>query len=206
MSSYNFISFGTTDLSAPLVVLLHGRGANETSLTDLARKLNPEHRVISLRGPIQLAPSSYTWFQNRGIGRPIPESLRQSLDWFYGFYESANSEASPVAVIGFSGGAAFAGAIALDKKIPLAGSAILYGTVPFDAGLLTENNSLSGAQIFAAQGTRDEVMPPELMEKTWKYLHTESGATLEALKSNGGHEITPDVAAHLKTWIDRVVE
>ncbi|MDA8195998.1 MAG: serine esterase [Actinomycetota bacterium] len=204
MANFTYEKFGNTEPSAPLIVLLHGRGANELSLFGLAKEIDPRFRVISLRGPIELAPNSFTWFQNRGIGRPIPESLRQSLNWFYQFCEIENPLQRPVTVVGFSGGAAFAGAIALDRLTPLAGAAILYGTIPFDAGLPVEKDSLREVQVFVAQGKSDSVMPPELMERTWEYLHSESGSNLEAHKSDGGHEITADIVDHLNSWIASV--
>ena len=205
MEESNFINFGVKETSAPLIVMMHGRGSNEESLANLAHSISSKNRIISLRGPIQLGPDSYTWFQNRGIGRPIPESLRQSLEWFYKFINSENSKGSPTALVGFSGGAAFAGAVALDKRINLSGTAILYGTIPFNAGLATEEASLANQKIFVAQGSDDKVMPADLMTKTWNYLHNESGAELEAHRSLGGHEITSDVAINLNKWINRVI-
>ena len=43
----------------------------------------------------------------------------------------------PVVLVGFSGGAAFAGGLLLDDPPRYAGAAILYGTLPFDAGVPT---------------------------------------------------------------------
>ncbi len=206
MNDNNFLNFGVEETSAPLIVMLHGRGTNEASLANLATSISSQYRIISLRGPIELGPSSYTWFQNRGIGRPIPESLRQSLEWFYKFIDSKNPNGSPIAVVGFSGGAAFAGAVALDKRVSLSGTAILYGTIPFDAGLSTEKDSLAHQRIFVAQGIDDSVMPTDLMTRTWDYLHNDSGAELEAHRSQGGHEITPEVAIQLDKWINNIID
>ena len=41
----------------------------------------------------------------------------------------------PVVLVGFSGGAAFAGGLALDDPARFSGVAVLHGTLPFDAGL-----------------------------------------------------------------------
>ena len=43
----------------------------------------------------------------------------------------------PVVLVGFSGGAAFAGGLLLDDPRRYAGAAVLYGTLPFDAGVPT---------------------------------------------------------------------
>lgn len=205
MTDFRYLKFGTTDPSAPLIILLHGRGANEASLSGLASSLDSKYRIISLRGPIELSQNSYTWFENRGIGRPIPDSLRLSLEWFYQFINVENPQKRPVVIVGFSGGAAFAGALALDKRLPLTGVAILYGTVPFDAGLAIEKGSLKGLDVFVAQGNNDTVMPIDLMTRTWNYLLEDSDANVESNRSNGGHEITPEVASKLSDWIKNII-
>jgi predicted esterase len=66
-----------------------------------------------------------------------------------------------VVLIGFSGGAAFAGGLVLDEPARYAGAAILYGTLPFDAGLAPTPARLAGLPVFVAQGEHDTVIPSE---------------------------------------------
>src|SRR5262245_31608364 len=67
------------DAAAPLVVLLHGRGSRETDIIDLAEALPPELGYAAVRAPLAEGPG-FAWFANRGIGRPVPESLRATMD------------------------------------------------------------------------------------------------------------------------------
>ena len=194
---------GSRESEAPLVVLLHGRGSNETEMAALAASLPPELAYASLRGPVVLGPSQFTWFENRGIGRPVPESLRQSLDWFREWTDEVAST-RPVTLVGFSGGCAFAGAAVLDDPAYFAGAALLYGTIPFDAGVPTTPGRLAGVNILYAQGRDDAVMPAELMSASWHYLHEESGAALVASRLAGGHAISPEVHGQLVDFLRRV--
>ena len=82
----------------------------------------------------------------------------------------------PVVLVGFSGGAAFAGGLLLDDPTRYAGAAILYGTLPFDAGVPTTPARLAGVPVFVAHGDADTVIPRELLDRTWHYLLGESGA------------------------------
>ena len=73
----------------------------------------------------------------------------------------------PVIVVGFSGGAAFAGGLILDDPARYAGAAILYGTLPFDAGVPTTPGRLTDLPVLVAHGDADVVIPGELLERTW---------------------------------------
>jgi len=204
VSDVNVVWSGSLSDGAPVVVLLHGRGSNEHEMAAVAAQLPSHVAVAALRGPVVLGPSKFTWFENRGIGRPIPESLRSSLDWFRRWLDDAVAH-RPVALVGFSGGTAFAGAGVLDDPSRFAGAALLYGTIPFDAGVATTPGRLAGVNILYAQGIDDPVMPPALMERTWEYLTEESGALLETYRTTGGHAIAPEVLVALTDWLERVL-
>jgi len=204
MTTVNVLWSGATTVDAPVVVLLHGRGSNEREMAGLAAQLSARFAVASVRGPVMLGPTQFTWFENRGIGRPLPESLRSSLAWFRTWLDETLAS-RPVALVGFSGGTAFAGACVLDDPARFAGAALLYGTIPFDAGVATTPERLRGVNILHAQGLDDDVMPRDLMAHTWQYLHEESGATLETYRTTGGHAIAPEVLAALGTWLDQVL-
>ena len=144
-----------------------------------------------MRAPITEG-GGYAWFANRGIGRPVAESLRDTMDWFRGWLDEAAPDGRPVVLVGFSGGAAFAGGLVLDDPSRYAGAAILYGTLPFDAGLATDPGRLANLPAFVAQGDGDHVIPRELLDRTWNYLLSESGAPTVAQRQPGGHQLTAE--------------
>lgn len=190
---------GSTDPTAPLVVLLHGRGQTEQDIISLAAHLPPAAHCLALRAPIPEG-EGFAWFANRGVGRPIAESLAATMAWFHRWLASV-AAGRPVFLVGFSGGAAFAGGLALDQPERFSGVAVLYGTLPFDAGVPVTANRLAGLPVFVAQGDRDRVIPAELLERTWAYLHTESSAPVTSRRDPGGHRISADTAAELKDWL-----
>ena len=194
---------GSKDPGAPLVVLLHGRGSDEAGILPLASVLPSEASYAALRAPIAEG-GGYAWFANYGIGRPRPESLRETMDWFSAWLSTV-APGRPVALVGFSGGAAFAGGLILDDPSRYAGAAILYGTVPFDAGVPVTPGRLAGTKVMVAQGERDAVMPRELMSRTWEYLSSASGAEVTAVRDPGGHAISQAVVIRLGTWIGDVL-
>ncbi|MGW3650273.1 luciferase domain-containing protein [Streptomyces sp. NPDC000878] len=188
------------DAVAPLVVLLHGRGSRESEIMALADVLPSGLSYAAVRAPLAEGPG-FAWFANRGIGRPVAESLRATMDWFNAWLDEIAPPGRPVVLVGFSGGAAFAGGLVLDNPERFAGAAILYGTLPFDAGVPTTPARLAGVPVFVAQGEHDHVIPRELLDRTWRYLTEESGASTIARQDPVGHGIATGALAVLAGWL-----
>jgi phospholipase/carboxylesterase len=188
----------------PLVVLLHGRGATEQEIVGLAQELPPEATYTAVRAPIAEG-DGFAWFANRGIGRPVAESLRDTMDWFTAWLDTVAPLGRPVVLIGFSGGAAFAGGLVLDDPKRYAGAAILYGTLPFDAGVPTTPGRLAGLPLFVAQGDFDSVIPRVLLDRTWQYAREDSGADVTARRDSVGHGLAPQAMKALAEWTGRLV-
>ncbi len=194
------VTAGSSAPDAPLVVLLHGRGADERSVLGLARALPDGPAYAAVRAPIAEG-GGYAWFANRGIGRPVATSLRETLDWFRAWLDDVAPPGRPVVLVGFSGGAAFAGGLVLDDPARFAGAAVLLGTLPFDAGVPTTQGRLAGVPVLVAQGEHDGVIPTELLARTWDYVTDGSGAAATARRDPVGHEIAPAALTALRDWV-----
>ena len=191
---------GSTDPQAPLVVLLHGRGSHEQEILALADHLPTGPAYAAVRAPIAEG-GGFAWFANRGIGRPLPDSLAETMEWFRAWLDEEAPDGRPVTLAGFSGGAAFAGGLLLGEPRRYAGAAILYGTLPFDAGVPVTPGHLAGVPVFVAQGDSDTVIPRELLSRTWHYLHDDSGAAVTSRRDPGGHGITQATLTELGIWL-----
>lgn len=193
------------DDAAPLVVLLHGRGADESTIIGLSDHLSAGPGYAAVRAPIAEG-GGYAWFANRGIGRPVAESLADTLAWFKSWLQDTVPVGRPVYLVGFSGGAAFAGGLILDQPARYAGAAVLFGNLPFDSGLPTTAGRLGGVRVFAARGDHDRVIPVDLLDRTWEYLHGDSGALAVTRRDPVGHELTPITIAALSEWLTGCIE
>ncbi len=195
------VAWGAPDDPArPLVVLLHGRGADEEGIIGLADHFPSGPSYAAVRAPIGEG-GGYAWFANRGIGRPVAASLTATMAWFRSWLDAVAPAGRPVVLVGFSGGAAFAGGLVLSDPSRFDGAAILYGTLPFDAGVPVTPGRLAGVPVFVAQGTQDTVIPRELLDRTWDYLLGESGAPTIARRDPVGHGIGRDALATLAGWL-----
>jgi len=198
------VTAGNPDPSAPLVVLLHGRGSHEGEILGLAAYLPDSFAYAAVRAPIDLG-GGFAWFANRGIGRPVAESLRSTMDWFRPWLDTVAPVGRPVVLVGFSGGAAFAGGLVLADPERYLGAAIIAGTMPFDAGVPTTPGRLAGRSMFVAQGDLDAVIPRELLDRTWAYLTGDAGATTTALRDEVGHTLSPAIVDGLTQWLGAVL-
>ncbi len=104
-------------------------------------------------------------------------------------------------LVGFSGGAAFAGGLLLAEPDRYAGAAILYGTLSFDAGVPTTPGRLQGARVLV-HGDQDKVIPRELLDRTRSYLTGEAAAVTTAVRDAGGHGLSTAGLVPLQQWLN----
>jgi phospholipase/carboxylesterase len=183
-------------------VLLHGRGSNESEILHLAAHLPTGPEYAAVRAPIAEG-GGFAWFANRGIGRPVAASLAETTAWFRTWLDAEHA-GRRVVLVGFSGGAAFAGGLLLADPARWLGTAVLLGTLPFDAGMPTEPGRLTGSSVLVAQGNQDHVIPRELLDRTWTYLHDESGARVAGHRDPGGHGISAAPVHALSAWLRKL--
>jgi phospholipase/carboxylesterase len=189
----------------PLVVLLHGLGADEHDLIDLARSLPPAFAYASVRAPLAHAEGGYTWFTDRGVARPVAASLRSSLtyvrEWLDG-PECAPYNRERTYLLGFSAGMIMSAALALDDPARIAGAVLLSGVVAFDAGVDTSPDRLHRLPVFYGFSSNDPVVPRELALRSARYLREKSGATLTEREYAHGHAIGDREVADIRAWFD----
>ena len=194
---------GDAGPDAPLVVLLHGSGSNEADIIGLADHLPAGPAYAAVRAPIGEG-GGYAWFANRGIGRPVAESLADTMAWFRTWLDEVAPAGRPVVPVGFSGGGAFAGGLVLADPERYAGAGILYATLPFDAGVPTTADRLAGMPVLVAHGDADDVIPRDLLTRTWTYLNGDAGSRTTAVRDPGGHGLSAGVVEALAQWLSRL--
>ncbi len=190
----------------PLLVLLHGRGADENDLFALAPKIDSGVAIASVRAPLPTDEGGYTWSESRTPGRYIGKSLRASLTWFQAWLDSlagGRPEPQEVYLLGFSAGMAMASALLLDQPARYAGAILLSGTLPFDTDLSFAKNRLAGVRMFYGHGSFDRVIPADLVTRSATYLSERSGAELETRRYPIAHEISDAETSDINAWLAR---
>ena len=184
-----------------LVVALHGRGSDERAMVGLAEYLPAGMTVASLRAPIGEG-GGYAWFANRGIGRPVEESIKDTAQAVFSWLDEVAGGHSSVVLLGFSGGTAMAGGLLLEQPERFAAAALLSGTLPWDAGLDSTAGRLEGVRVLWANDEADQVIPRELMVRSESWLKEDSGADLTVKHYPGlGHGINAAELADIHEFL-----
>ncbi|GEL22624.1 hypothetical protein PSU4_15780 [Pseudonocardia sulfidoxydans NBRC 16205] len=192
--------WGTEHPAAPLVVALHGNGTSEHSLIELSPWL-PYGPVayVSVRAPHAVG-KGYEWFPLVD-GVPDADALATTCDWLLRWLDTEGDPERPVLLLGFREGVALAGALLLAAPHRFAGAVLLYGALPFDAGVAMPRAALAGMPVFLGHGSDDVRTPPELLQRTWDWLTRHSGAPVWAEREPGGDQLAGKVVGDLGTWL-----
>ena len=191
----------------PLVVLLHGYGADEHDLFGLVPFLPEGIAVASVAAPLTppWPTPGRSWYPIEGMGARSPEATTSAARAFLACLDAAAPD-TPVALLGFSQGAAVSlQALRLEPErfgavVALSGY-VTPGDLPNDEAL----QSLRPA-VFWGRGTNDDVIPAELVAHTAQWLphHSDlSGRVYSGLTHSISEDELLDVRAFLDKWVSR---
>jgi phospholipase/carboxylesterase len=191
-----------------LLVLHHGRGADENDLLPLADVLDPERRlhVVTPRAPLQLPGwPGYHWYVVPRVGYPDPETFRAAYDALASLHDElwAETGLAPERTVlgGFSMGSVMSYALGLggDRPAP-AGILAFSGFIPTVEGWKPDLASRPGLRAFVAHGRNDPIMEVGFARRARELL--EAGAVdVEYHESDAAHEIDRMHLAAAIAWL-----
>lgn len=174
------------------LLLLHGTGADEYDLLDLAGAIDPEANVLSPRGLVD-ENGMNRFFIRYPDGSFDEGSIKKNVDELAAFVRQASVfygfNLEKVVAVGFSNGANTAGAL-LQLHPDTVSVIVAFGTTKaFETS--PTNPDLRGKKVFIANGEVDGYSPPE---KTHQMIaeFEDLGADVTLLMHPGGHQISPD--------------
>ena len=187
-----------------LVVALHGRGSDESAMVGISVRLPKGVTVASPRGPLEVA-GGYTWFENRGTGRPVEASVKASQHALLAWLDTVAEQHTGVVILGFSAGTCFGGGLLLSAPERFAGAVLLSGNLPFDAGFDFSDGRLAGMPVFWSIDVDDPVITRELVVRSEEWLREHSGAQLEEHHYPGiGHAVDGRVLEDVHAFVARL--
>jgi phospholipase/carboxylesterase len=192
----------------PLLLMLHGVGANERDLFPLASELDPRLQILSLRAPLTRGPNSYAWFTVAFLPtgfKIAPEQLDASrqrvIEFIHAAVKRYDADPERVYLLGFSQGAITSLAVALTEPELLAGVIALSGRIPPEAEpWIVAPERTVGLPIFLAHGRQDSVIPYEWAERAKPILERQWVA-LEYHAYDMDHQIGALTLADLTAWL-----
>jgi phospholipase/carboxylesterase len=199
----------------PVLVILHGYGADEHDLLVLADSVPPRFLVISLRAPIDLPWGGYAWYH---LGQSptgfVPDepsrvaSEQLLLSELAQIIEREGGEATDVILSGFSQGGAMAyslvGADTLPKTgIQLRGLLVMSGYIPREIVDNIRNKRFDGLPVMITHGELDDLITVEALTEAAAILES-GGAIVTATRYPCGHGLLPETIEDIQRWMGRV--
>jgi phospholipase/carboxylesterase len=196
--------------AAGLLVLHHGRGADERDLLPLADLLDPGRRlhVVLPRAPLVLPGwPGFHWYVVPRVGYPDPATFRDAYRALARLHDRLWVELglAPEQTVlgGFSMGSVMSYALGLGGERPApAGILAFSGFVPAVDGW--EPDVPRSTRVFVAHGRADPIMDVELA-RTAHSLLRDAGMAAEYHESEAGHTIDPAHVPPAVEWLRQVV-
>jgi len=197
-----------SDGKPPLLVLLHGIGADENDLLPLGPMLDPRLKVVSLRAPRDYQ-IGYAWFQidwgADGSVRPHVEQAEQSLADLVRWLEDAparyGTDPDRTYLLGFSQGAMMSLGVLRTSPALLAGVMALSGRDPDALFPMTASaEAVAAVPLLVAHGTLDDLLPVENGRRTRAAFENLS-RDFTYREFAVGHGIDQDEIAWVREWL-----
>jgi phospholipase/carboxylesterase len=196
--------------AAGLLVLHHGRGADEHDLLGLADVLDPDRRLhaVTPRAPLQIPgwPGNH-WYVVPRVGYPDPETFAaayRALGTLHDeLWERTGLTPEQTVFGGFSMGSVMSYSLGLgpDRPAP-AGILALSGFIPTVAGW--EPELTRRPQVLIAHGRNDPVMDVGFA-RTARATLEGAGLPVEYHESDAAHHIDPAHVPAAKEWLARTL-
>jgi phospholipase/carboxylesterase len=192
----------------PLIVVLHGRGADANDLADLAPAIDGPggYRFVFANAPRPFEPYpgmtfGFTWFDG---WPPTPESIAESRGLLLQFLDEIVARYPPKGTIlaGFSQG----GLMALDAGFrtaqPLAGIIVMSGGLYEEE--LPDLRARKDQRVLIVHGTLDDMIPVVAARRARRVLE-DHGIEPEYHEFPMGHHVTPESMEVVANFIQRVM-
>jgi phospholipase/carboxylesterase len=191
-----------------LLVLHHGRGADEEDLLGLANVLDPERRlhVVTPRGPLRLPGwPGYHWYVVPRVGYPDPDTFSAAYTALADFHDELRQRTGlpPDRTVlgGFSMGSVMSYSLGLAAERPApAGILAFSGFIPIVDGWEPSLADRQSLRVFIAHGRQDPIMDVEFARRARELLEG-GGLDVEYHESDVGHQIDPAHVPAAVEWL-----
>jgi phospholipase/carboxylesterase len=191
---------------AGLLVLHHGRGADEHDLLGLADILDPERRlaVVTPRAPLAIG-GGYHWYVVPRVGYPDLDTFHAAYRGLAAFHdelwERTGIPPEHTVLGGFSMGSVMSYSLGLAGERPKpAGILAFSGFIPTVDGWEPDLGSRPELPVFIAHGRRDPVIDVDFARRARALLGA-GGLPVEYHESDAAHQIDPAHVPAAIQWL-----
>ena len=196
----------TTPSPRARLLLLHGVGSNESNLASIGASLPEGIEVLLLRGPLQIGPQGFAWYQvNFASNGPSfnYEQAEGSRRLLQSFIEALPP--LPTVIAGFSQGGIMSSSIGVTEPELVKGFALLSGRMLREIEpQMASAERLKLTSAFIAHGQRDGVLPIDWAKEADAWLDR-MGVVHETHHYDMAHEIVAEELADFSSWLTKTL-
>jgi len=192
------------DEELPLVIVMHGRGADANDLADLAPMVDDGYRFVFPHAAKKFEPMpgysfGYSWFDG---WPPEGDSILQSREKLLSLIDELEERyPTPKLVIaGFSQGGMMAIDVGFRTKQNVAGIVCMSGAIYEDGA-----PPLRKLPVLLVHGTDDDMIPISAARRT-RFILEENGVDPEYQEFPMGHHVTPESMAVVRAFLRRCID
>jgi phospholipase/carboxylesterase len=198
----------TTDEKPPVLLLLHGFGADENDLFGLAPYMDERFFIASVQAPFALPFGGRAWFelyfemgQVSGFDpKQFEQSLRMILKFVDELIAKHDLDATRVYLCGFSQGSMMSISSVFSEPEKFAGAVLMSGRAANEMIVQENIEKLKDFPIFVTHGTLDTVLPIENGRAT-KEILSRLPVKLEYKEYQMAHEISQESLRDVSDWL-----
>ena len=172
----------------PLVILLHGYGANEVDLPSIMDSIQGDHLWVSPRAPIGVGAGSFGWYPMTLPLNPDVATTALATERLWAWIDSRVAKDVPLKLVGFSKGGFMASQLLRTKPERIVKTAILSGFVSGHQQPADELLRKQIPHVFYAIGLHDTMISQAAIDRALDWLEGHTSPELHQLK-NLGHSI-----------------
>lgn len=197
-------TFGSAGLQAwnesePIVVLLHGYGADERDLPGIM-KLLPDFAWVSPRAPLNSQYGGYAWFPITTPLNPPAEVVVPATEVLWDWIDGTLPADAPLIVIGFSQGGLMATQLLRTRPERLMATVILAGFIMDAPQPADEQLAASKPKVIYCRGVEDQVITREAVARLNGWLQAHTRAVTKSY-AGLGHSIDERVLADVANYL-----
>jgi phospholipase/carboxylesterase len=184
-------------------LLLHGTGGNEFDLLPLAKHIDPNANVLSVRGNV-LEYGMPRFFKRLAMGVFDMDSLIQETETLYHFIDDSakqyHFDRSKVIALGYSNGANIAASILLHYDQAFHAAMLFHPMVPIRN---LEKTNLKDVSIFIGAGKNDQMVPDGEIEEL-NAMFDRAEAITNVFWTEHGHQLNKEEIDQAKIWYEKL--
>lgn len=198
----------------PVLIMLHGYGANEEDLFELAKTLDPRLMVFSLRGNFPQNNGGYCWYQlsiapdgkfNYDYSE-VKQSKAKIISFISQVCKEYKLDSTQVFIMGFSQGAIMSYELAATVPGKIKGILALSGRLMEETKQLkTDWNKLVTLKCFIAHGLSDNVIKKEEADKALAFLKEKKLTDLSFHSYEMPHSISGAELNDIRSWLSKAI-